>query len=48
MTRVRILTTTGQQPEIVSAVETPDGRTYFVDTLGHRWPSETVVSFRTV
>lgn len=45
--RVRILTTSGQQPEVVGAVER-DGVTFFIDTLGHRWAAEQVVSFRPI
>lgn len=45
--RVRALTTSGQQPEIVRAVER-DGRRFFVDTLGKRWPAEQIISYRTI
>jgi hypothetical protein len=45
--RVRILTTGGKQPEIVQAVER-DGRTVFIDTLGERWDSSQVISFRPI
>jgi hypothetical protein len=42
--KVRILTTAGKQPEIVRAVETPNG-IVFIDTLGVRHPAATVISY---
>jgi hypothetical protein len=45
--RVRVLTTGGQQPEIVQAVER-DGRRFFIDTLGKRWRADQIISFRTI
>lgn len=42
--KVRILTTGGQQPEVVQAVANERG-TWFVDTLGKRWHESEVVNF---
>lgn len=45
--RVRILTMSGQQPEVVQAV-VRDGQTFFIDTLGKRWAAEQVISYRPI
>lgn len=42
--KIRILTTGGQQPEVVKAVENEQG-VWFVDTLGKRWAAREVISY---